>query len=135
MKCFHWKYFHCNILYSALLLYCSTSVIEKLKQIVTKDPLYMRYGYICAGAYACVSQMSPMLQFCRNYWHCFLRQGLLLKLSFPCWAAIPQNLTVYASPTLGLLTHGMTLGLQFCTANTLLLSCLLNPCMWHCIFV
>lgn len=135
MKCFHWKYFHCNILWTAVVLYCSTSVIGKLKWFVTRDPLYIRYGYMCAGAYACESHLFPLLLFCRIYWHCFLRQGLLLKLLFPCWAVIPQNLSVYASPTWGLLTHGMTLGPQFCTANTLRLSCLLSHCMWHYIFV
>lgn len=119
--------------FSALLFHqCNR---KKLKRFVTRDPLYMRYGYMCAGAYACESHLSPLLLFCRNYWHCFLRQGLLLKLLFPCWAVIPQNLSVYASPTWVLLTHGLTLGPQFCTANTLPLSCLLSPCMWHYIFV
>lgn len=52
----------------------------------------------------------------------------------PLLGCYPQK-SVYASPTWGLLTHGMTLGPQFCTANTLWLSCLLSPCMWHYIFV
>lgn len=95
------------------MLYCSTSVTEKLKRFVTRDSLCMRYGYMCAGDYACESHMSLLLLFCRNYWHYFLRQGLLLKLLFPYWVAITKNLSVYASPTLGLWHMAWHLVLNF----------------------